>query len=1468
MSLRRAIFAVACSVIGSLAGPGVKVSRMDMPMAFEANHGQAPEAVRFAARGLRYRVHLSAASAKLHLGDPSQAETLEMTILGAGHGAMTPDHLLPGKSHYLLGNDPSHWRTNIPQFDGAWVRGIYPGIDLHYYGNQRNLEYDFVVAPKIDPRLIRLRFRGQTAIRTTPEGDLVFDLGAASLRKRRPAAFTEPGHTPVTVDFLLNDDGSVGFTLGPYDNARKLVIDPVIDFASYLGGTGTDVANAVAVDGSGNVYVGGKTGSTAFPSVGPLQALYGGSSEDGFVTKFNSTGTAVLFSTYLGGNSRDAVNGIAIDASGSIYLTGETLSGNFPKTSPVSTSCFGDAFVTKLAPAGNAITYSLCVGGAGTDLGWGIGVDSASNVYISGESGGGLPVANAAQAAWKGYTDAFVGKLNPAGSAWSYLTYLGGAQTDRGSAIAVDGAGNACVAGSTSSTDFTVVAPLLSPSPGSAGVDNAFVAKFSPSGSIFYSTYLGGSGVDSASSVGIDALGSCFVTGYTWSTNFPVLNAAQPARVGTQEAFVTAYNPSGSAYLYSTYLGGSLNDIGRGIAVTAGGVAHVTGESSSGDFPKLNPAQTELKDYGSIYKSSNGGAAFSRPAPIAGSFFSIAAHPTDPLTLFAGTSAGGIYKSTNAGASWTLSNSGIAYFSSFINSLVFHPLDSCLIYSGNFSQPFPFLNTNEILMRSNNCGASWGIAFNAPIGNEVNSLAFSSAASPVLYFGWTSKPSSFSTQTSVGRMTGSGSEYSYPGAGYYVLAADPLNGCNMYVGNGVFNGTGTVLKNTSCSVWNWAQVGATFPSRVSALAAHPTIADSLLAGTGTGEIYRKADAGSPWVQVATLSGNVSAIRFEPGNPAVVYAAGNDRNVHKSTDGGITWNPVGAVAGSLVYQLTVSPAAPATIYAASSSASDAFYTRISANGAILDSTHLGGYGTDAGLGIALDSGGNAVIAGSTASTTFPVTPGAVYASNAGSVDGFVVKLKPAAPCTYSINPATGSPGSAGGTGNTAVTAGTGCPWTAVSNANWITVTSGASGSGNGSVGYSVAANASPAQRSGSITIADKTLTITQAAAPCTFQISSSSVDVAAAGGAGSAISVTAIAGCAWTAVSNAAWITVTSGATGNGPGSVGYTVGANAVAAVRSGTITLAGFTFTVNQAAASSPQVPSARDGGPIAPAGTTQTIVARFSHPAGVAQLGVVNILINEALDGANACYIAYSRPAGVLFLVHDAGTGSGLSAPLVLGSAGSASNSQCSIAGLGSSVVESGNSLTLTLVVSFTGSFTGNRVIYMAAQSVINVSSGWQTMGTSIIPEAALTYPRANGLSLPAATAASQTITVTYQDAANVNNLQTAWLLINMALDARQSCYIAYYLPGNLLFLYPDNGDGAQATAIELSGTNTIENSYCRISAQGSSAVRSGNQLTLTLNYLAKPAFTGARGIWGAVQTLGAQTSRWKPVGAWLVP
>jgi sugar lactone lactonase YvrE len=312
-----------------------------------------------------------------------------------------------------------------------------------------------------------------------------------------------------------------------------------------------------------------------------------------------------------------------------------------------------------------------------------------------------------------------------------------------------------------------------------------------------------------------------------------------------------------------------------------------------------------------------------------------------------------------------------------------------------------------------------------------------------------------------------------------------------------------------------------------------------------------------------------------------------------------------------------------------------------------------------------------------------------------------------------------------------------------------------------------------------------------------------------------------------------------------------------------------GNNFPVYRIAGPPTPVLGAQETVPVRYTGTNPTLAFTFTHPGGAAQLGVVNALINTALDGNRACYVAYSRPLNVLYLVNDDGPASGLSAGLTPGGAGSASNSQCTIQASEIGVLEQGNALTLTFRPSFTTLFRGARNIYLAARSVTEVNSGW-TLGSTLDTgaETLVSYPRAEAASPNAGGAAAETVVATFEHNAAATGIQTAWLLINTAVDGRQACYVAYYRPGNTLYLVPDNGDGTMASSMPLTGTGSLENSQCRIDAAGSAATVDGNRLTLQLRVTAKAGFAGARGMWGAAQTMAGATAGWRSVGLWRVP
>jgi len=594
-----------------------------LPLSFEANHGQADEQVKFVSRGSGYTLLLTAAEAVLSLnrplrdaawerGRPARPDAAERAALP---GAVLRMKLinanpqpevrgveeLPGKSNYFIGNDPSKWRTNVPNYAKVEYRDVYPGINLVHYGNGGQLEYDFVVSPGADPSAIRFAIEGADKMELDAQGDLVLHAGGSEARLSKPVVYQEVDgvRQEISGAYILTPHSSlrtphsqeVAFALAAYDPTRTLVVDPVLVYSTYLGGSAGDAGYAIAVDASGNAYVTGETHSTNFPTASPLQAATGGG-DDAFVAKLNPAGSALVYSTYLGGGLDEYGSGIAVDASGNAYVTGRTYSTNFPTASPLQATYGGggDAFVAKLNPLGSALVYSTYLGGSGNDSGSGIAVDSSGNAYVTGDtSSTNFPTASPLQATLEGTQDAFVAKLNAAGSALVYSTYVGGSGSDVGRRIAVDSSGNAYITGYTASTNFPTASPLQGTY---GGGDDAFVAKLNAAGSaLVYSTYLGGSANDYGYGIAVDSSGSAYVTGYTYSTNFPTVSPLQETYGGGTDAFVAKLNAAGSALVYSTYLGGSDFDYGRGIGVDSSGNAYVTGETSSTNFPTAGPLQ-------------------------------------------------------------------------------------------------------------------------------------------------------------------------------------------------------------------------------------------------------------------------------------------------------------------------------------------------------------------------------------------------------------------------------------------------------------------------------------------------------------------------------------------------------------------------------------------------------------------------------------------------------------------------------------------------------------------------------------------------------------------------------------------------------------------------------------------------------------------------------------------------------------
>src|SRR6266403_2221335 len=634
-----------------------------LPLSFEANEGQTDSRVKFLARGQGYTLFLTqggeavltlrkpaskpkslraaahAPAAKPESETVSPSAVVRMSLAGANR---TPQlegvDELPGKANYFIGNDPTKWRTNVPLFTKVKYRDVYRGVDLVYYGNQKQLEYDFIIAPGADPHSVTLKFTGQKKLSLDAKGGLILGVKGGAVRLGKPRIYQEidGARKEISGGYEFKNAHEVSFRVAAYDRSRPLIIDPVLAYSTYLGGSSGDAGYGIAVDSGGNVYVTSLAGSKDFPTTaGTFQttnhALYGFAG-NAFVTKLNPAGSGLVYSTYLGGSGSptcphelasgctggDQGAGIAVDAAGHAYVTGWTTSGDFPTTigafQPMLHG-FQNAFATKLNSDGTGLLYSTYLGGSDTEWGFGVALDSQDNAYLTGATcSSDFPVTPSAfQSLYQGNprqpinnqivcgSNAFVSKLSsntilsnlnpalPEPVSLTYSTYLGGTSGDVAFGIAVDSQGNAYATGFTYSANFPVT-PLAFQTTYQNPRCYAFATKFNPTGTgLVYSSYLGGNGYYSSDygfGIAVDAAGNAYMTGMTSSSDFPTTPDAFQPQLATPSwnAFVTALNSAGSALVYSTYLSGG-SDAGQGIAVDKAGNAYVTGYTDSTTFP-------------------------------------------------------------------------------------------------------------------------------------------------------------------------------------------------------------------------------------------------------------------------------------------------------------------------------------------------------------------------------------------------------------------------------------------------------------------------------------------------------------------------------------------------------------------------------------------------------------------------------------------------------------------------------------------------------------------------------------------------------------------------------------------------------------------------------------------------------------------------------------------------------------------
>jgi hypothetical protein len=657
-----AVFLLTTVCLPATAAPAARVQAGfgTIPLQFEINQGQTDPQVKFFSRGAGYGLFLTPQEAVLTFEKPvrekptrrghfhrknggadAQPEAIRMSLAGANpNPRVSGQDVLPGKVNYFLGNDPKKWRTNVATYRTVRYSSVYKGVDLVYYGDQKQLEYDFIVKPGADPKAIGMKFTGAKWMHVDKNGDLVLGLRGGDITWKVPVVYQEIRGKRRTIagHYVLGKKRTVSFQIASYDTKKPLVIDPILTYSTFIGGDGVESAEDMALDSSGNIYLGCQA-SSDFPGSAASTLISTSTSLPGnCIVKLNPTANTILYATYIGHDAQTWLYGITVDKTGCVYMTGYTKITDFPLKNPLQLTNHGgnDIYVAKLNANGNALVFATYLGGTLSDVGHDIAVDGSGNAYITGDtSSKDFPLINPIQATYGGGAqDIFIAKIAADGSSLVYSTYLGGSNLDEAADIAIDSGNRVCIAGHSNSSNFPMYKALFTHAGNSSDrpvavkleasgaalvystclgsqsgsgfgialdfADNVVITGTGPSGvSLFklnaagsiliYSKHFGASG-DTGLAVAADAAGNTYVTGVVFSSSFPVVHPLQAVKHSGYDAFVSKISSTGDAIIYSTYLGGNDGEIyyadeyGASIAVR-GEFAIVSGRTGAEDFP-------------------------------------------------------------------------------------------------------------------------------------------------------------------------------------------------------------------------------------------------------------------------------------------------------------------------------------------------------------------------------------------------------------------------------------------------------------------------------------------------------------------------------------------------------------------------------------------------------------------------------------------------------------------------------------------------------------------------------------------------------------------------------------------------------------------------------------------------------------------------------------------------------------------
>ena len=1225
---------------------------------FEANVGQSTAAISFLSHTPGYTLALDRSGAAifgLACVRGASSDVIRMEIMGGHPKAPVGLAHLESVTHWYGGGDPAMWHADVPHYASVSFASVYPGIDVSWHIRAGKLEYEFVVAAGADPGMIRLQFYGGRGLAIDDRGDLVVGTDGDPLRFRRPRGFQQQGSRTLSVAARFRLIGDVvEFDLGPYDRNRLLVIDPIVTYASYIGGSGYDAIYAVTTDPAGNIYLAGETASSNFPGTAGITRA----SRDAFVTKLTPDGSNVVYTTILASNGNDSARALSLDAAGNLWVAGVAGGTGFPVKNALFPNSGGqeDAFLARLDGVGH-LSYATYLGGGGTDVATGLGIDSAGNVYVAGYTSS-VQFPTTAAAPQRNYgggiSDAFIAKLNAAGTALLYSTLLGGPGADSAAGLAVSAEGVACIAGSSNSDGLPTSNGYQ---PVRAGGTDAFVGCLNPIGTAWtYGTYLGGVTEDIAYAIALDTSGNIYVAGATYSPDFPVTSgAAQATKNNDYDAFVAILNPAGKTLAYSTLMGGNATDVATAIATNGVGVVWIAGYTTSTDFPLRNPSQAA---YGGGFdafvvelNTNGGGLIFSTYLGSAGDDRAASVAPDVSQGAIVAGFTSSVNLSVTPGALQTLAPGN---YSGFLARFSPDPLPpsvvsvspasgsgSSQVFTITVSDPNGGADVNDglFMVGGSSSGACWVLYF--PSTNQI--LLADDAGTAWL----TPIVAGSAATVSNSQCTLNAASSSLTVAGVSVTANLSLSFKNGFSGSMPLYALAAGRSGLSSG---WQMMGSWVVGNINQ---PPSITSvSPASGSGSSQVFTitvsdpngGADVNDGLFMVGGSSSGACWVLYFPSTNQILLA----------DDAGTAWlTPI--VAGSAA---TVSNS-QCTLNAASSSLT------------------VAGVSVTANLSLSFKNG---------FSGSMPLY--ALAAGRSGLSSGWqmmgswVVGNINQPPSITSVSPASGS-------GSSQVFTITVSDPNGGANVNDGLFMVGGSSSGACWVLYFPSTN--------QILLADDAGTAwltpivagsaaTVSNSQCTLNAASSSLTVAG-------VSVTANLS-----------LSFKNGFSGSMP--------LYALAAGRSGLSS--GWQMMGSWVVGNINQPPSITSVSPASGSGSSQVFTITVSDPNGGADVNDGLFMVGESSSGA--CWVLYFPSTNQILLADDAGTA--WLTPILVGSAATVSNSQCTLNAVSSSFTVAGVSVTANLSLSFKSGFSGSKPLYALAADRSGLSSGWYNMGSWTAP------------------------------------------------------------------------------------------------------------------------------------------------------